>query len=169
MTNKLTPTEVLNIAINQEIGGELFYSIAGEKVEDTILKSLLTRLAHDEKKHVFIFKTMLENISSGELSAFNFDDNVQKYFSVLIDTIFETDSDEIDRVIEEMKSPLDILSYAIQKERDSLHLYFELNMIIKSPETRNIISDIINEEREHFFSLSNEYQKRKSSLIDGIK
>lgn len=169
MNNMLSPIDVLNIAIRQEIEGELFYRLSAEKTEEIDLRVLLSRLAEDEKKHVFIFKSLLNNLQQKDDLKFDFDEETQKYFAVLVNALFPSEDSEMEKIIEEHKSILDVLLFALQKEKEALHLYSELNERALDGETKNTLTAIIKEERDHFFSLSSEYQNRTNKLIEQMR
>jgi len=136
MEEKLTGTQVLELALNKEKDAYEFYKDAAERVKDPNGKMLFEIFAAEERKHMA--RIEFELIKSGITTPQNEE---------------ELSLEDLDFVVDvkpEMKDIyLDILTGAIQKEHEAFKLFISLLFIAESVETRNVLEALIEEEARH--------------------
>ena len=146
MEENVTSTEILELAIEKEKESFKFYKDAVKKVDNTNAKIFFELLAVEEQKH--ISKLEFELIKRGKVVTRQEEESLNM--------------DDLDFVIEvtpESKEIyLDILSGAIQRERQSFKLYLNLYAATAAPpETRNTLEALIEEEIRHKMMLEIKY------------
>lgn len=158
MSVMIEKKDIINIAVKIEENGERFYREAAEKTKRPEVKELLNVLAKDEIKHKDIFLKMLKDLNLSDEPLSN---EYQNYLKAYTDRlIFQIDSEDFSNRLQNFDQ-LWVLDFAIQRELDSILYYYELKNIIATSE-RNLIDNIITEERSHFEKLS----RMKSILIN---
>ena len=149
MDYKLSCTQILELALDKEKQAYEFYKSAAETVNDPNGKLLFDLFAIEEQKH--IARLEFELIKSGKTTPITED---------LLDV---DDLDFIVDVTPEMKDIyLDILLGAINKEREAFKLFINLLSIAESPETRNILEALIEEEVRHKLLLEMKFNYAKT-------
>ena len=144
MDDKLSCTHILELALDKEKQAYEFYRKAGQTVKDSNAKMLFDLFAIEEQKH--IARLEFELIKSGKTTPQTED---------ILDL---NDLDFIVEVTDEMKEIyLDILLGAINKEHESFKLYVSLLAIAETPETRNVLESLIEEEIRHKLLLEMKY------------
>ena len=98
--------EAIQFAIEREVDAERFYESIAEKVHEPETKSLLKRLAIEEKKHQKLLHAFSSEVTAGPGGAFI----PPAHYNSTID-------------VQRMKTVEDIFTVAIQKEEESLNFY----------------------------------------------
>ena len=151
MDVELNATDILEIAERIEQNGADFYQKAADIFDDQDISQMFIRLAEWENKHECIFANMRRELlesakktdtyipSGGELS----DAKIMAGLAVF------GIKPEPNNVLSGRESEADIISGAIEREKDSIVFYSGLKDFAPSTENVNIINSIINEELEH--------------------
>ncbi len=144
----LTVGEITQMAITMEEKGMLFYRWAAEQFRDISIKNMFMRLAEEEKEHTGIFKKIL---SLPEAAAPLKTDR-EGYFRLPADAgdIFPKHSEITN---DNIKSPVDALAFGIQAEKDAILFYQELYNSTESEKVREILSEILEQEKMHLVEL----------------
>lgn len=144
MEDKLSCTQILELALDKEKQSYEFYITAAESVKNSNAKNLFEIFAAEERKH--IARLEFELIKSGKTTP-------------ITEDVFDlNDLDFIIEVAPETKEIyLDILLGAINKEHESFRLYTTLLRITDSQESRNILESLIEEEIRHKLILEMKY------------
>jgi rubrerythrin len=98
--------EAIQFAIEREVDTERFYEAIADKVHEPEAKSLLKRLAIEEKKHQKLLHAFSSEVKAGPDGAFI----PPAHYASAID-------------FQRMKTVEDIFTVAIQKEEESLNFY----------------------------------------------
>ncbi|MBU0630395.1 MAG: ferritin family protein [Candidatus Margulisbacteria bacterium] len=134
--------EVLRGAIRIEENGEALYRELNGRTADQSLKALFNSLADQEVEHRKIFTAMLEKIGRSDLPE-SYPDEYYEYLKAFAgEQIFTS----------ERKDPVAGLAIALQAEVDSILYYLELRTLVPDQE-RNIVDQVIEEERRHYLRL----------------
>lgn len=147
--------EVLNMAIRIEENGEKFYTDAAKTASEDKLKELFIFLATEEKKHTAYFrklKDMTIKESVDEVFTDDFND-ASLYIKAYADTKIFTEPEEGQALPAEVKTEEEALNYAIIMEKESLLFYYELLRAVREKD-RDVLNEIINEEKAHLMKLS---------------
>jgi len=145
-----TIEEIYQIAIAMEKNGEKFYRLAAESSSGEKLKALYLKLADDEKKHEEIFEGLSKQSHLYEPIEYY----PEEYFSYVrsyADSVIFTE-EQLKKLIYNTHNSLDALNFAIEREKDSIWYYSEIMSFIHEKQ-RDMIKDIIKEERKHFSEL----------------
>lgn len=153
----LGAAEVFDFAIRIEEIGELFYRKALLYFSDEESVSILERLADEEIRHRDVFKEMKKKTQYVSYPE-SYPGEYMKYLRGFIDkkVIFKDEPEKTELVMS--KDPSSILDFAIQRELDSILFYHELKSFLPESQ-KNVIDQLISEERSHFQTLSRLKQK----------
>ncbi|TZE82952.1 ferritin-like domain-containing protein [Calorimonas adulescens] len=149
--------DLITIAIEMEDKGNAFYKKAAAKLEDGEARSIFLRLSDEELKHKERFKE-LQSVAidemAGDKSADFFDMEASKYIDDLVHASVFPEDEDIDKVLEGIREPLDAINMALDLEKDSILLYQALSEGTKNRNTRETVLSIIIEERKHISLLN---------------
>lgn len=139
--------EIIEIAVQMEEAGKLFYEKASRIAEDAKLKEMLSYLAQEEDKHIQDFTKLGEklnyNFLPGETYAGEYEDYVR---SLVSSHIFNMN--QVEDLLKEIKSDKDILRLALSFEKDSIVFFHEFKNM-GNQAAQEVIEDLIREERGH--------------------
>lgn len=148
----LNMSDVLNFAIRIEEMGELFYKKAALLAKDDEAANTFYRLAEEEVRHKEVFANMLSRVGN-QRPPESYPGEYLKYVRSFIDgkVVFKDDVTlgESGAVVD-TRSALD---YALQRELDSILFYHELKQLVPEGQ-REVLEEVIAEERRHFQVLS---------------
>ncbi|MCX7785402.1 MAG: ferritin family protein [candidate division WOR-3 bacterium] len=155
--------EVIEMAIKTEETGFAFYTDAAKTTRLKSLASLFTQLAQEEKKHKKFFNDLFSIVKRGP-ATIPFDwEEVGLYLKAITDSKFFLGKDKALSFLKRAKSPKALLDYALAFEKETLLFYHEIKNFVK-PEEQDIVSKIIDQEKEHIRKLS----QQKYALIKKI-
>ena len=145
--------DILEMAIQIEKNGAVFYRNAADSISNASHKKLLLDLASMEDQHEKTFAEMKANLSEAEKTSSTFDPNEEAglYLKALADS----------RVFFEKETPTDsasmkeILKEAILAEKDSIVFYLGMKDFVPEKFGKSRVEQIIKEEMGHIKLLSN--------------
>ena len=144
--------DILEIAIEIENKGRVFYLKAAEKVKDQDTKKLLLQLADWEKGHAVTFSDLLEKVNKQGEEIFNFqygEEEVGKYLKVVADSkVFRTEL-SAGELLGAINGPADVLKLALQKEKDAVVYFVALKYYLLGEKYKDRVDKIIIEELNH--------------------
>jgi rubrerythrin len=143
--------EIFKFAIRIEENGEKFYRFASNLADDEETKKVFNYLGDEEVKHKKTFIRLLSEITK-DVSFENYSDEYFDYLRCYVDNVIFTE-EQLEKQQKEVKDVLSAVKFAMQKELDSVLYYHEVEKFV-SPEQRNLIEKIIEEERKHYAKLS---------------
>ncbi|SHH33416.1 ferritin-like domain-containing protein [Thermosipho atlanticus] len=129
---------IVNMAINVEKQGEFFYKelakVVNKKFTDTLLE-----LAEQEKQHAEVFIKLADTKEWDEIDSY-----ISSYASVYI-------IPDLERIVEsfDKRNLNSIFELAIEIEKDSIILYYELKEQVNDNDIKNLIKKIIEQEKSH--------------------
>ncbi|MDI3473244.1 MAG: hypothetical protein PWQ48_1525 [Thermotogaceae bacterium] len=139
--------DVISLAIKLEEDGYEFYSKVSQNFQQERLKESFDFLAKQELKHAEVFRKM-KNSDDKDLS--NTWDENEAYISTFVSSSVFPDVRELLKNIENLKV-IDLLKFAIDVEKNTLIVYYELLEKIKD---KKALKEIINEEKKHLEMLT---------------
>ena len=154
------PAEIFQFAIRIEENGEKFYRQAAQATKDEEAKYIFNDLADEEAKHKQIFKGFLdkaEEINPRETYTGEYLDYLKEYIDNKI--IFAR---ELDKPAADVTDILSALTFAMQRELDSILYYHEVKKFV-ADRLHALVDKIIQEEWKHYSRLSairNVYAKK---------
>jgi rubrerythrin len=155
-TLQFNADEVFEIAEQIERNGVKFYTKAASYTPNEDGRKLFLDLADMEKNHEKIFAKMRsEYWKRGEtINTFDPDNEAAAYLRSFADGyVFDLNADPSD-LINERKSPEDIIKIAIGLEKDSITFYYGIKEVMISNPDKEKVEAIIKEEMSHITYLS---------------
>lgn len=150
LDSSFNAVEVLEMAKDIEKNGRDFYKKYANKTVDHEFKQLLEKLAADEEDHYQIFDQLSEQVKkeTGEKVNYVYDPEVSAYLDALVEfTIFPPD------LSLDLEDYDEIITRAIWAEKDSILLYQEMLASNRGEKTRNVLTRLIAEEKQHLLDL----------------
>ena len=167
MNNEQEQTvQALKMAIQMEIDGKEFYTMASNECKDLMGKKLLETLAEEEDYHRAkfeqIFKSIQDN-SRWQVTDFKADGG-QK-----LRTIFAQATDGENMTIEIGATELENVQKAMEMENKSYDLYVTQSKVAEFGALKEFYNKIAAEEREHFIVLQDYYEYLKDPAAYFVK
>ena len=147
----LSSGEVVQFAVQIEENGQHFYHSFAQKLQSEAEKEIFNYLADEEAKHIKTFETMLKNIEKFEPPT-SYPDEYFAYLQAYADNLIFT-KDNLEKEVTKIKTSKEAANFGIRRELDSILYYQEIKSFVPEKE-RDIIDDVISEERKHFIKLS---------------
>ncbi|MDD4802331.1 MAG: ferritin family protein [Syntrophomonas sp.] len=144
---KFSAEEIIEIALQMEESGKLFYEKALPLAKGDKLKEMLIYLAQEEEKHYHAFRELGSQLKYQFRPNESFAGEYEAYVKSLVDShIFKLS--EVEDLVKEIKNDRDILHFAISFEKDSIIIFQEFKNA-SNKEGAEILEKLINEERGH--------------------
>lgn len=141
--NKEKYSEILKMAISNEIEAYDFYNGVSGKVKDASLKSIFSELAQEEKKHRQILEGYFNNPSKPLVFKETADYKV-------------SESVELPELTMDMQ-PSSAIALAMKKEEEAKNLYEKLAIASKDDDQAKTFNELANMEKEHKSKLEDVY------------
>ena len=156
--------EALEIAINIEKRGEVFYRQAISLVPNDDVRRMLEELAEQERDHAVTFQKIYHELS-GKKQDFDdtylYDPEVAAYLRVMSEnTIFPSDSRQ-QEVIDGLQNISDVFAISIQAEKDSILFYTEMTINAKYTDAKEAFRRLMKEEKKHLIDLQTKWNEFK--------
>ena len=145
MPDEFNANEIFEIAIKIEQNGGIFYRDAAKQVQGEKQKNFLLELAKMEDDHEATFTRMQNALKDEEKVSMTFDpdDEALLYLKALADTRVFSGQEKPDNSFK------NILSCAIQAEKDSIAFYLGMKALVPAKSGQSKIDAIIKEEMNH--------------------
>lgn len=143
-----TAAEALEMAMEIEKNGEVFYNAAAAKSDDAEITALFEDLAAQEQIHLKVFKKMLGGVGAApELPTQEYD-QYQAYMQAALDNALFSGEDKALALAKTATNRETTLRAAIGFEKDTLLFFYDLREMVSEGD-KGAISRIIGEERQH--------------------
>jgi len=153
MGEQFTIQEIVEIAIEIEKNGEIFYDILAESSETAILRDLFKYLSAEEKKHKVKFQEILKSVGGYQISEVYYATEYMGYMKALADErVFRKDIQPQD-IARSLKTPNEALDVAIGFEKDSIIFLYEMREMVGESQSE-AIEKLLTEEKTHIRKLS---------------
>jgi len=143
--------DILKMALMMEERGYNFYTTLAGLVKGDRIKQLALKLAGDEKEHKKIFAKIITEYTGDE----TLEQEGMGYLNAIGKGIIFPDISGIKELAEKIDSFKDVLSIAIEAEKDAILLFHELTVCIRSQKVNRIIYKLLEEEKMHLVELRN--------------
>ncbi len=149
--------ETLKLAIKIEENGRKFHEEMAAETDEEELVELFDKLAKQEKDHKKTFEDMLgETLGKGEdLNSLLYGKLEDSYLDVLADSKIFTPANDNIQAAKKASNRGELLGIAISLAKDKILYYYELLDKATSDRDREIIEDIIEEEKSLIKLLAN--------------
>ena len=145
-------------AIQMEKDGFEFYTKAASQTNSDMGRTIYETLASDEQKHLDIFQKMFEE-KVGKSEWNDLVNSSKKYANIPVSPIDLKDAPGMDAD----SSEIDALRLAMDSEREAIDYYTDIKENLESEELRNVIDEIIEQEKNHFSLLEKEFNHINST------
>ena len=142
----------IKTAIQMEKDGFAFYKKASVQTSSDMGKDIFESLANDEQLHLEIFQKLFQD-KIEKTEWINLVNSSKKYADI---NIFPKDLKQIEGANPDTNE-LDALEIAMNSEREAIDYYGEIKEKTKEDEIRKIINEIIEQEKNHYSILQEEF------------
>lgn len=152
---KFSGEEILEIALQIEESGKLFYEKALAYAQQPHVKEMLIFLAQEEEHHVKAFTELGQTLANYFVPKERYAGEYEDYVKSLVNShIFKIS--EVEAKVNSIKNDHDILHLALSFERDSIVIFQEFkNMANKAG--ADILERLIEEEKGHIRKINSLY------------
>ncbi len=149
-------SEVFDVAIQIEQNGIEFYSNAAQRASDDATRQLLLDLAGMEEEHEATFFELKAALVGEQTEAdwFDPDGEALRYLQAFAEGNVFNLTDDASQAVTELPTLRDILTFAIERERDSIIFYVGIKEMVPKKLGADKIERIIKEEMNHVALLS---------------
>ncbi len=142
--------ELLNIAIDIEKRGIVFYDVMAKSAENEEVRRVFQYLADMEHRHVETFQAMLSETDYTGKNAYG--DEEAGYIKSLVENNIFSDDAITSELFARLDNDIEALELAIGLEKDSILFYYQLKDIAQ-PKEQKLLDGIIAEEKTHLRDL----------------
>lgn len=148
MPVKYSAPEVMEMAVDTEKGGELFYRSVAAQSTDHSLKSLFSFLADQEKKHISVFVDIAKTIKvePSEMPANS--EEVSLYLRAVTESRYFFGKDKALSAARSAETTEQAVNTALAFEKETLVFYLEASDMVPAA-NRPAVEALIREERAH--------------------
>ena len=143
-----TAAEALEMAMEIEKNGEVFYNVAAAKSDDAEIKTLFEDLAAQEQIHYTVFQKMLGGVGSAPALPAEEYDQYQAYMQAALDNALFAGEDKALALAEKAAERETALRAALGFEKDTMLFFYDLREMVGEAD-KEAVSRVIGEERKH--------------------
>ncbi len=158
MTNIENVKDAILTAVQMEKDGYTFYTKAAAQTESEMGRTIFESLADDEQRHLNIFQKMFED--KVEQSEWNDLVNSSKKYANI--PVFPTDLKDAPGMDSD-STEIDALRMAMDSEKEAIDYYNEILESLENQELKNVINEIIEQEKNHYSLLEKEFNHINST------
>jgi len=158
MEKKNNVKEAIKTAIQMEKDGYSFYQKAAAQTSSEMGKSIFKSLAEDELVHLNVFQKLFED----KYSQNEWEDLVNSNKKYNEKPIFPKDLKSIEGINPDTNE-LDALRIAMDSENDAIEYYTDIWKRSDDDEVKKVIDLIIEQEKNHYFLLEQEFNHINST------
>jgi rubrerythrin len=148
-----TAAQALEMAMEIEKNGEVFYLAAAEKTDDSEIETLFKDLAIQEQGHYQVFQKMLGAVEPApDLPATEFD-QYDSYIQVALENALFAGPDKALALAEQAADRETALRAALGFEKDTMLFFYDVREMVAESD-REAISKVIREEKKHLRRLA---------------
>ena len=148
-----TAAEALEMAMEIEKNGEVFYTAVAEKSADLEVQALFEDLAAQERGHYRVFQKMLGDVRPAlELPATEYDE-YQAYVQSALDNALFAGPDKALALAKQAQDRETALRAALGFEKDTMLFFYDLRDMVSEAD-QEAVSNVIREEKKHLRRLA---------------
>ena len=150
--NVFSGEEIIEIALQMEESGKLFYEKALEYAKSNELKEMLAYLAKEEEKHAKTFSELGKDLKNDFKPNEQYVGEYGDYVKSLINShVFRIN--QVEDLVKDIKNDKDILRFALSFEKDSIVIFQEFKNAANK-EGAPLLEKLVNEEKGHIQKIS---------------
>jgi len=150
--------DAILIAIQMEKDGYAFYTKAAAQTNSNMGRTIFESLADDEQRHLDVFQKMFED-KIGQSEWNDLINSSKKYANIPIFPLDIKDASGMDPDSTE----IDALRMAMDSEKEAIDYYNNIKENLDDRELKNVIDEIINQEKNHYSLLEKEFNHINST------
>ncbi len=148
MPDLFSASELINVAIKEEITGATYYRALAKKTASQDLKEFALKVAAMEDEHEAKFRKLLQEVGDYEPAAESYEGEYADYMAYMCEgRIFPVGKDGVE-LAKSQASDAAAVDTAMEMERNTLLFYHELLQFVPEKQ-RPLLDGIIAEERQH--------------------
>ena len=149
-------SEIIQMAVDVEENGVVFYRLAQEKIEDPEVKEIFRFLAQEEEAHIKTFESLKATLPGSAKKGTVWDPNneMAEYLRMMAGMHVFKATGSSEKYLEPVKNAEDALNMAIQFEKDSIIFYLSLEEAVEDEPARRKVAQLVKEEQRHLKKLS---------------
>lgn len=161
MADLFSASELLNIAVREEVSGGAFYRALARKTGSEALRAFAEEVAVMEDEHADKFRRLLEEYGDYTPAGESYAGEYEEYLAYLVEgRIFPLGADG-EKLAEQQASDAEAVRTAAEMEKNTLLLYQELMAFVPESQ-RHILNAIMDEERLHLVQFTKFAQEHLS-------
>lgn len=157
MADRFSGSEVIELGVQIEVNGMDFYSDAAKNISDAKVKDTFNFLAGEERRHIEVFRKLLETVESYEPRE-SYPEEYFQYMNALASNHVFTQKGKGREIAKAVKDERQALDMAMGFENDSMLFYEAMKKIVNTAE-HPLLEELIRQEKGHYRMLS-EIKKR---------
>ncbi|UCF49939.1 MAG: ferritin family protein [Thermoplasmatales archaeon] len=158
MTNIENVKDAILTAIQMEKDGYAFYTKAAGQTGSDMGRTIFESLAADEQRHLDVFQKMFED-RVGQSEWNDLVNSSKKYANI---PIFPTDLKDAPGMDSD-STEIDALRMAMDSEKEAIDYYSDILENLENQELKNVINEIIEQEKNHYSLLEKEFSHINST------
>ena len=153
MPELFSASELINIAIREELTGASYYRAVARKAKSAQLRKFALEVADMEDAHAELFRKLLARVGDYRPTGEQYPGEYQEYIAYLVEGRIFPLGEEAEKLAARQNSDQEAVETAAEMEKNTLLLYQELLQFV--PETqRSVLHEIMQEERVHLMQFS---------------
>ncbi|MCF7895298.1 MAG: ferritin family protein [Candidatus Omnitrophica bacterium] len=153
MENQFHPQEILKISIEAEERGARLYGKLAEKTGNSAVEKVWNYLKEQEAEHKKVFSDILAKVGDYMIYEFNPGEYDNYIRAIAAEYIFSPQLIE-EKLKQDFKDDLEAVNFGISIEKESILVYSSFKEYMKA-ERRELIDEVISQEKKHYTDLVN--------------
>jgi len=146
-------TDIIEMALELEKSGEIFYGAVAKKVASADVRALFEDLAEQEKHHYAAFEKMSGTVWDQSQASGEEWDQYLMYLQATIQSAFFQGSDKALVLAEQVSDEKEALQMAVDFEKETMLFFYDLRDKVSEAD-RPVVEGIIAEEKNHMRRLA---------------
>ncbi len=151
MDKTFSATDIVEIAIEIEKNGRIFYKEFSKKLKEEKAKEFFLYMSEEEAEHENKFKEILSSVMKHEPCE-SYPQDYFAYFNAIAENYVFNNTEELKERFSGIKLERDAIDFSIGIEKDSILVYESMKKIIPD-KGKPLIEEIISQEKEHVTKL----------------
>ncbi|MDH5362642.1 MAG: rubrerythrin [Aigarchaeota archaeon] len=147
-------SEIVGFAVRIEENGESFYKTLAQSAENADVRDVLEFLASEERKHIMVFRKLLDAVGEYEPPVESYPGEYESYVKALVDGHIFTKDKVGELMAKKVSSEMEAVEAGISLEKDSIIFYNEMRNYVPKSE-HSVIDKVIDQEKDHLKRLVN--------------
>ncbi|MFO7638804.1 MAG: ferritin family protein [bacterium] len=153
MPLKYTGPEVLEMAVETERGGKLFYEQVAAATRNEELRRTFRFLAEEELKHIAVFQDIANSLTERpEEMPYHWEEAIP-YLDAIVDSRYFLGKDKALALVKSATTPREAVEHALGFEKETLLFYTELLNLV-AERNKPAVARLIAEEKAHVVKLN---------------